>query len=141
MKLITRPHDLSGLKIILAAEFLNIPIELEITPKTEKTVLNVNEDCQLFSSNAAVWYMFCLSGLKKVNSQQDKWIDWERSILCPEIQALLSKQPHQLISVLEHLDKATRNKFIIGVSLLNLWCFITSSNNFYYRIPCLQLMW
>jgi hypothetical protein len=116
MKLITRSNNLSGLKVLLAAEHLGIPIELEVTPSSEKTVLIVNEDCQLFSSNASVWYLFSLAGHKKVNSPQDKWLDWESTILQPEIQALLTKQPHQLVSVLEHLEKSTRNKFLIGVS-------------------------
>lgn len=117
MKLITRPNDFSGLKILLASEFLNLPIELEVTPSAEKTVLIVNDDCQLFSCNAAVWYLACLSGQKKVNLQQDKWMDWESTTLYPEIQAFLNKQPQQLIPTLEHLDKATRNKFLIGNSL------------------------
>jgi hypothetical protein len=140
MKLITRSNNLSGLKVLLAAEYLSIPIELEVAPSVEKTVLIVNEDCQLFSSNAAVWYLFCKSGHKKINSPQDKWMDWESAILQPEIQALTNKQPHQLTIVLEHLDKATRNKFLIGVSCyLDLQkLFITISSDF--RIPCLQLM-
>ncbi|EFX80628.1 hypothetical protein DAPPUDRAFT_318232 [Daphnia pulex] len=117
MKLITRSNDLSGLKILLAAEYLNISIELEITPSAEKPVLIINEDCRLFSSNSAVWYLFCLNGQKKVNPSQDKWMDWESTILQPEVQALTNKQPHQLITVLEHLDKSTRNKFLIGNSL------------------------
>lgn len=115
MKLITRSNDLSGLKVLLAAEYLNISIELEITPSADNPVLIINEDCRLFSSNSAVWYLFCFNGHKKVNPSQDKWMDWESTILQPEVQALNNKQPHQLVTVLEHLDKSTRNKFLIGV--------------------------
>jgi len=115
MKLLTRSNDLSGLKVLLAAEYLNIPLELEITPLVEKSVLIVNEDCRLFSSNSAVWYLFCLKDHKKVNPSQDKWMEWESSILQPQLQALINKQPHQLPTVLEHLDKSTRNKFLVGV--------------------------
>lgn len=115
MKLITRPNDVSGLKILLAAEYQGIQLELSVSPSSEKTVLIVNEDCQLFSCNSAVWYIFCLGGQKRGNSQQDKWIEWESSTLNPEIQAVLLKNPHQFGAALEHLEKSLRNKFLLGV--------------------------
>lgn len=115
MKLITRPNDVSGLKILLASEFQGISLELSVSAGSEKTVLVVNEDCQLLSCNAAVWYIFCLGGQKRNNSQQDKWLDWESTSLNPEVKALLTKNPHQIETVLDHLDKSLRNKFILGV--------------------------
>lgn len=115
MKLVTRPNDISGLKILLAGEFLNVPIELTCLPTSDKTTLHVNE-CHIFSPNSAVWYLFCSAGHKRNNPPQDEWLEWECSVLNPEVQALLGKTPHQIENVLEHLDKSIHSKYIIGVS-------------------------
>lgn len=119
MKLLTSTQNISGLKILLAAEFLNVPLDVAISNNSnEKTTLVVNDDCRLFSSNSAVWYLFSSKEHKKTNPQQDRWMEWESLLLSPEIDAFLSKSPNQLEKTLEHLDNALKNKFISGVSIL-----------------------
>lgn len=120
MKLITSANSISGLKILLAAEFENVPLEIELTSCSDRSYLIVNEDCKLFSANAAVWYLSSLAG-KKSKPHLDDWIDWEATSLAPQVQALIAKNPNKLSEILTHLDKSLKNKFILGVSF---WYFI-----------------
>lgn len=116
MKLVTQTQNIDGLKIQLAAEFTNVPLELDVDTDPKKTTLVVDESCRLFSSNAAVWYIFCSTGHRQQNPQLDKWMEWETSLLNPEIQAFVNKAVHHIEKPLDHLEKALKNKFILGVS-------------------------
>ena len=117
MKLVTSINCVSGLKVLLAAEQQKISLDLEILPTAGKTLLIVNEDCQLFSANSAVWYLTSQNN-RKPNPLVDRWLDWESNILNPEVQSFLAKAPNKLVEALEHLDKSLKTKFIIGVSYI-----------------------
>ena len=114
MKLITSLNSVKGFKILLAAEYLKVNLDLEISP-VEKSILSISEDCQLFSSNSAVWYLFSSNDSKSNNSRLDKWIDWETTILQLEVQNFLVKVPHNLDNVLDHLEKALHCQYVFGV--------------------------
>ena len=117
MKLVTTSNCVSGLKVLLAAEHQKIAIDLEIVANAGKILLIVNEDCQLFSANSAVWYL-CSLGNKKSNPAVDRWLDWESTILNPEVQAFITKGPNKLTAALDHLERSLKTKFILGVSTL-----------------------
>ena len=115
MKLVTSLNCVSGLKVLLAAEHQKIAVDLEISTTAGKSLLIVNEDCQLFSANSAVWYLSSL-GNRKPNPLVDRWLDWESTILYPEVQSFIAKVPNKLTEALDHLEKSLKTKFITGVS-------------------------
>lgn len=116
MKLITCSNSISGLKILLAAEFENVKLDVDLSGCPEKSYLVVNDDVRLFSANSAVWYLTSLSG-KKSKSHLDDWFEWESTHLNLQVEAFLTKNPNTLLEALNHLDKSLRNKFILSVSL------------------------
>ena len=130
MKLITSSHSVSGLKILLAAEFEKVPLDIELTSSSDKSYLIVNENCKLFSANAAAWYLSSLTG-KKSKAHLDDWIDWESSSLAPQVQALINKSPNNLLEILSHLDKSLKNKFILGVCSDYIFCIIIFVNSLF----------
>lgn len=85
MKLITRTKDVSCLKVLLAAEFAKVPIDLEINNQIEKPLLIINEEVQYFSLNTAAWYISSLKGARKFSAEISSWLEWEATVLLPEV--------------------------------------------------------
>lgn len=107
MKLITSLKSISGLKVLLAAEFQNVPVEVEIVPETNKITFVAAENVRLFSANSAVWYIFCLSGHKRANTLVDKWLAWEST-----------NSPTAKVdaNVLKSLNESLHSKYLCGVN-------------------------
>ena len=111
MKLTTAKNNVHGLKIVLAAEFFEVQLSIELDEGCKKPSLQIDEEDSLSSPNAAVWYMSQLKGRKRPK-QQDEWLDWEACELASAVPAVIKKH-------CDHLESKLKSKFIIGVMATN----------------------
>ena len=106
MKLVTnKKASESCLKVLLAAEFNKIPIQLEVDGNADRPALHVNEDTKIFSLNSAVWYIFSKKGPRKFSTDVNYWLEWEASL------------SENMPLTINHLEQHIQLPFITGVSV------------------------